>query len=119
MKKIMMIGLVVCGGVQGIQGMGWLEKRLALANLTSNYLEIIHRNITAKNMRRNDLAAKVAAARQREQLSDIAHRNSQFINVDQPSPRSWIPKPETRRVKLRDTLTRQAISHPELAALYA
>lgn len=105
MKKFMMIGLVVFGGVQGIHGMAFFNRyvkptkptRQQLSNATpaflSNIFNIQSRRATTQ-LWESDLAAKVATAKARNSLSDFGDRKySQIFGAGQRLPQqSWMPK---------------------------
>lgn len=123
----MMIGLVVFGGTQGIHGMGFFNKyvkptkptRQQLSNATPAFLSklfnIQSRNITTQ-LWESDLAAKVAATKARNSLSELGNRKySQIFSAGQQSPRSWMPNPNARRMKLVNT---DSQIHADVFGLY-
>jgi hypothetical protein len=86
MKKFMMIGLVVFGGVQGINGMSWLNQRIRpfikptrqqLGSVTPDFLSSIF-NIQSRKIttqaREKDLAAQVRMMQARNSLSELGDK---------------------------------------------
>ena len=114
MKKFMMIGLVVFGGVQGIHGMSWLNARIRpvvkptrqqLGSVTPDFLSSIF-NIQSRKIttqaREKDLAAQVRMMQARNSLSELGDKKySQIFSAGQRSPRSWMP--QSPRMKLVET----------------
>lgn len=123
MKKIMMIGLVVFGGTQGIYGMSLFNRHVKpLGNLTPAFLTSIF-TIQSRNLAtqawESDLAAKIKTQQARGSLSELANKKyAQRFGKKRLSRRSWIPNPDSPRFqpKLRDTLTRQI--HSDVLAMY-
>ncbi|MFI5333257.1 MAG: hypothetical protein ACHQVS_04115 [Candidatus Babeliales bacterium] len=128
MKRIMMIGLVVFGGTQGIHGMSWFNRakpvkptRQQLGNLTPAFLTSIF-NIQSRSVTtqlwESDLAAKKASAKARNSLSGFGDsKYSRLFGAGQESPRrSWMPNPNSPRLKFKDTLTRNV--HSDVLAMY-
>jgi hypothetical protein len=128
MKRVMMIGLVVFGGTQGIYGMAWINKyvkptrptRQQLSMITPAFLSrvfsIQEQRETTQSWESN-LRAQVKMREARNSLNGLADNkyNQLFSAVQRAPRRSWISNQDVVRPVLQDTPTQ---IHPEVFAMY-